>query len=221
MLLIPLKPFIVMPLEESAPAREKYARSHGVDVCISLMDSAKVLFDQVYPNDAKFHFSFFALFDGSALLCSAIMHDAHDTLPRRPEIIKHIKRALEMLAQLPHTETARTAYKVLRRLANALTLTDHEKEVWGQRPTNAPGQTGPPRRSPPPQDVVHDAATTAASSLTTRRSLPPKLSLPCFLSPFLQILNWPPPCRWTTALRTLSRPFLLGSHGGQQIRRYH
>jgi len=132
MILIPLKPYIIKSIESTAPPELREARSHGVDVALNLMDIAQILFDQVYPNDAKFHFSFFALFDVSALLCAAIMHDKHDTLPRRDDIIEYINIGSEMLEQLmPLTETGATAYKVLRKIISGLSVTDQEAETLG------------------------------------------------------------------------------------------
>lgn len=132
MMLVPLKPYLVNPVSAASSDLEHDVRSRGVDICIRLMDTAQVLFRTVYPNDAKFHFSFFALFDTSAILCSAMQHDANNTLPRRGEILCYIRAALDMLRELtPLTETASTAFKVLKKLVVELPLEPEERLVLG------------------------------------------------------------------------------------------
>src|SRR5262249_46632532 len=108
-----------------AKESELKIRSNGIDYCLELMISLRGFFDHVYPRDSKFHFVLFCIFDTSTVLCSAILHDEHHTLPRRDDVLKAIDDAHAMLQRLRMvTKSARTSYGILSRIIQRLPRTD-------------------------------------------------------------------------------------------------
>ncbi|TPX18896.1 uncharacterized protein E0L32_011448 [Thyridium curvatum] len=181
MIVVPLKPHIIKSVPRNGSSLERNIRAKGVDAALKLVAAAQQLFTDIYPNDAKFHFSFFSLFDTAALLCSAIKHDHNGTLPRRDELVEPIKMALDALNKLSTvTETADTAYKVLRTLANDLPLSQKERAIFGRhlpakrlRATAGPQDEGDPVHQQP--EVLRDLATTVDAVET---SIFPPMVLP-------------------------------------------
>ncbi|KAF7555833.1 hypothetical protein G7046_g6474 [Stylonectria norvegica] len=124
MLLCPTKAYLARPFTIDATDAELKIRDDGLNYCLKLMDALHGFFNVVYPRDAKFHFVLFCIFDTSTVLCSAILHDEHHTLPRRDEVFKAIDEAHAMLERLNTvTKSAKTSYSVLSRIMQRLPRT--------------------------------------------------------------------------------------------------
>ncbi|KAF7544995.1 hypothetical protein G7Z17_g9522 [Cylindrodendrum hubeiense] len=125
MLLDPIRAFLARPFTINAEEAELKIRSDGIEYCLELMVSLKGFFDWVYPRDSKFHFVLFCIFDTSTVLCSAVLHDEHHTLPMREEVFKAIDDAHAMLQRLRMvTKSARTSYGILSRIIQRLPRTN-------------------------------------------------------------------------------------------------
>ncbi|KAF4334412.1 hypothetical protein FBEOM_11757 [Fusarium beomiforme] len=165
MLLQPIRGFLTRPFAIRSLETELHIRSDGINYCLELMASLRGLFDHVYPRDAKFHFVLFCIFDISTVLCSAVLHDKHHTLPRRDDVYKTIDDAHEMLQDLQIvTKSAKASYGILTRIVQRLprptithnvaskspvALRPHAPEAVASPQTLSPGSASHPHNSPP------------------------------------------------------------------------
>jgi hypothetical protein len=89
-------------------------RNIGVDYALRLMKILHGFFDHLWPRDAKFHFALFAIFDTASVLCSSIIHDLDNKIPREEEILAAIENALSMLRRLQELlPSAKLTYDLL------------------------------------------------------------------------------------------------------------
>ena len=142
MALDPARAYLTKQMSKQSDSDELSIRNDGVDYSLTLMNALHGYFEHVYPRDAKFHFALFCVFDTAAVLCSALMHDQDNSIPRRPEILNAVDRAVAMLKSLNTVnKTARTSYEVLvkvaRRISRPLPTT--------QQPTVAMGKWSRPK----------------------------------------------------------------------------
>lgn len=143
MLLDPIRAFLARPFTIRSSEAELQIRSDGIDYCLELMVSLRGFFDHVYPRDAKFHFVLFCIFDTSTVLCSAVLHDEHHTLPRRDDVFKAIDEAHAMLQRLRMvTKSARTSYGILTRIVQRLPRTVVTPKVTTGSPLNKKARVG-------------------------------------------------------------------------------
>ncbi|KAJ4271686.1 hypothetical protein NW762_000391 [Fusarium torreyae] len=135
MLLQPIRSFLTRPFAIRSLEAELQIRSDGIGYCLELMASLREFFNHVYPRDAKFHFVLFCIFDTSTVLCSAIIHDEHHTLPRRDDIYKAIDGAHAMLQSLRMlTKSAKASYGILTRIIQRLPRTTTSPNAMNQSP---------------------------------------------------------------------------------------
>ncbi|KAL2674994.1 hypothetical protein Neosp_011174 [[Neocosmospora] mangrovei] len=166
--------FLARPFTIRSTKAELQIRSDGIDYCLELMVSLRGFFDHVYPRDAKFHFVLFCIFDTSTVLCSAILHDEHHTIPRRDDVFKAIDEAHAMLQRLRMvTKSAKTSYGILTRIVQRLPRTVVTPKVIASSPANkkaritetpVPSQTGSRQSASPP--LISPPTTTMATPIT-------------------------------------------------------
>jgi hypothetical protein len=166
MLLQPIRGFLTRPFAIRSLEAELQIRNDGINYCLELMASLRRFFEHVYPRDAKFHFVLFCIFDISTVLCSAVLHDEHHTLPRRDGVYKAIDEAHAMLQGLRMvTKSAKASHGILTRIVQRLprpTIAHSmaSKNPVPQRPqappeaaaspqTLSPGSVSHPQNSPP------------------------------------------------------------------------
>ncbi|KAF5018193.1 hypothetical protein F66182_9834 [Fusarium sp. NRRL 66182] len=165
MLLLPIRAFLTRPFDIRSLDTELKIRSDGVDYCLELMASLRGFFDHLYPRDAKFHFVLFCIFDTSTVLCSAILHDAHHTLPRRDDILTAIDGAHSMLQSLRMvTKSAKASYGILTRIVQRLPRT--------AMPSNAANKSPAAQRDWVVQ-AVPSPQTVSPESVQCQQSSPP------------------------------------------------
>lgn len=118
----PFKPFITRVFGSKSNDDEKASRGLAIDIGLHLMEVCRLLFDQVYPTNAKFQLVTFLIFDTAAFLCSAIIHDQDHSLPRQKEVLAAIEIACDMMRKLSSiTKTGAICNPILARLASSLT----------------------------------------------------------------------------------------------------
>jgi hypothetical protein len=125
-----LKPYLIL----SDPALSLFEthkrvelRLAAIDTCLKLMEIAKGLFDMFIPNSPKYFQVIFVPFDTAAVLCSAVIHDKDNSLPRRAEILQAIGTALAMIRVMrPLTKTGTIIWDVLSVLILKMHLTAEE-----------------------------------------------------------------------------------------------
>jgi hypothetical protein len=126
-MLTPLKAF----LTSSTPPQtglERSLRDLAIDTALRLLDAGRAMFDFVFPIRAKYHFVVFCIFDTTAVLCAAILHDSSHTLPRRGEIVAAIAGALALMEQLSRiTKTGAMSFSIARKLIAHLPMTPQER----------------------------------------------------------------------------------------------
>ncbi|KAF5005867.1 hypothetical protein FDECE_7725 [Fusarium decemcellulare] len=180
MLLDPIRVFLAKPFNIRSSDAELKIRSDGIDYCLELMVSLRGFFDHVYPRDAKFHFVLFCIFDTSTVLCSAVLHDEHHTIPRREEVFKAIDEAHAMLQRLRMvTTSARTSYGILTRIVQRLPRTVVTPNVVSDSPAAkrarvtevavTPQTVSHENVSPP---LISQPATVSAISATSSTMVP-------------------------------------------------
>lgn len=131
-LLAPLKPYLLGKADPEvmrSPIGTEF-RAKGVDTCLDLMRSSERFYDLAFPQNVKYFFIIFFLFDAATVMCSAIVHDTHHTLPKRCQCIRALRTAQELMDGVAHlSEAARISAQLLRKLAVTLPLTEAEKDV--------------------------------------------------------------------------------------------
>lgn len=122
MVLDPMRAYLARPVSRESSDAELRIRAEGIDYALKLMTSLRGLFECVWPRDTKFHAVVFSVFDTAAVLCSAVMHDADQSIPRKAEIFTAIDKALGMLNRLKNVaKMGKTSHKILLRLSQKLT----------------------------------------------------------------------------------------------------
>ncbi|RAL10427.1 uncharacterized protein BO97DRAFT_406919 [Aspergillus homomorphus CBS 101889] len=125
---LPLKPCLTTTIDHDKPSIERSLRPTAVDCALKLLESSQRMLSFMLPANAKFHYAPFIIFDTAAFLCSAIIHDASETLPDREKVIKAIGAALDALEQISQsTKTGAICFAVLNRLADTMSLSLEEK----------------------------------------------------------------------------------------------
>lgn len=131
-LLAPLKPYLLGKADPGVMRSQVGIdfRAKGVDTCLDLMRAGERFYDLAFPQNVKYFFIIFFMFDAATVMCSAIVHDIHHTLPKRSQCIRSLRTAQELMDGVAHlSEAARISAQLLRKLAVTLPLTETEKEV--------------------------------------------------------------------------------------------
>jgi hypothetical protein len=159
--LIPLKRYLVQDPEKNAdPSEARRLRAVAVDWCIKLMDYSQDLFDLVYPEYGKYHFSLFCVFDCAAIMCAAVIRDVKRTMPQHDKVIDAIMSGLEMMRYLrPYTKVGDMSYHVLAKLVANLPLTAQERSERRHNASKRPKH----RESP---ELVKAASVTSAGAVS-------------------------------------------------------
>lgn len=168
MTLDPFKSFLTRTPAKDASQAWMEARRTGIDYCLKLMSALSDFFTHLYPRDAKFHFILFCIFDVSAILCSAVLHDEEGDLPRRSEVYESITLAADILSQLNSvTKSARTCHAVLQKLKARLPDRRLPRRKLSNPPPMAPPMAYPTKK--PKQDAqptpLNPTSNTSASSV--------------------------------------------------------
>lgn len=133
-LLAPLKPYLLGsadPKMMSSPLGDEL-RLKGVDTCLDLMRASEKFYDLIFPQSIKYFFIIFFMFDAATVMCSAIVHDVNNTLPKRAQCVRSLRTAQELLDNVAHlSENARISAQLLRKLCATLPLSHAEKQTLG------------------------------------------------------------------------------------------
>jgi hypothetical protein len=125
---LPFKGCLTKTFSPNISDAENNHRETAADTALRLMEICHQLFNHVFPVNAKFHLMTFLTFDTAAFLCSAVIHDKNQSLPRREEIFQAIKLACSMMGKLARaTKTGAICYPILTRLANSCSAVSAEK----------------------------------------------------------------------------------------------
>ncbi|OAL23626.1 hypothetical protein AYO22_06203 [Fonsecaea multimorphosa] len=145
------------------PEMTSCLRVAAVDTCLKTMETGTRLFDLTFPAAAKAHIVTCTIFDTAAVMCAAIIHDRHEALPRRPEMLDSIYSALNMLKQLRGlTKTGAVCYGILSRLTYSLPM-----PIDGGRP---PSKSSRSEVGPKAPSLTRGAS--SSSQAESDRSLP-------------------------------------------------
>jgi hypothetical protein len=114
MTLDPIRAYLTRECSQRSPPDVLSIRDRGIDFALKLMGALHAFFDHVWPRDAKFHFVLFAIFDTASVLCSSIIHDLDNSIPREGEILAAIENAVSMLRRFQELlPSARLSYNLL------------------------------------------------------------------------------------------------------------
>lgn len=172
-----LKPYLTQNPRELITAHDSKFREMGIDLSLKLLKVARELFDHEFPINAKFHLVVFCIFDTATVLCSAVIHDQHNELPRRGEVMDAVESALDMLHQLSlTTKIGASSYNFLFKLVQAAPVLSRYAPIRKRQriETVATSVPGPP--TPEVAQITAPAIpfteTIAKSSSTAMESLP-------------------------------------------------
>lgn len=143
-LLAPLKPFLLGIADKETMRTQMGAdlRVKGVDTCLDLMRAGERFYDLIFPQNIKYFFIIFFMFDAATVMCSAIVHDVDYSLPKRSQCIRSLRTAQELMDGIAHlSESARISGRLLRKLTATLPLTPAERQILGAGA--GAGQQGP------------------------------------------------------------------------------
>lgn len=127
MILMPLKQCLTKYIDPISSSIEKGLQTTAVENALKLLEACKDLLRHILPLNAKFHFAPFLMFDTTAMLCSAIVHDKNKILPQRDRILEAIPKTLAELGRLSErAKTGMICYTALRKLVACLPLVPKE-----------------------------------------------------------------------------------------------
>lgn len=98
--------YITKHYDGNSPHIELKIRAAGVQYCLRLMDILKDWTEFSSHRDGRFHLIMFSMFDMAAVLCTAIIKDADQTMPKRQQSIVAIDNAIDTLKRLTEVSTA-------------------------------------------------------------------------------------------------------------------
>ena len=129
--LLPLRPFLTGSVTASEPEIHKWILGIGVEAC----HRTTMVFDRGYrymlQYDPKHFYMNFAFFDVTTLMCSAMIHDTEQKMPKRDLMLEAITKGLENLRTLAkHSKPGATSCAFVTRLAQAMSLTAAEQAKW-------------------------------------------------------------------------------------------
>ncbi|KAL4959613.1 uncharacterized protein BDV14DRAFT_184360 [Aspergillus stella-maris] len=140
-ILMPLKQCLTKQTAPNSTGIEKALREAAVETALRLLTACDNFLKHILPINAKFHFGPFLMFDTSALLCSAIMHDRSGTLPQRDRILKVIQQTITKLSHLSErAKTGMICYTALKKLSSCLPLGVLETPSVSLTPTQSSGK---------------------------------------------------------------------------------
>lgn len=133
-LLAPLKPYLLGNADPEIMNTQLGAdlRMKGVETCLDLMKASEKFYDLIFPQNVKYFFIIFFMFDAATVMASAIVHDTEYTLPKRNQCIRSLRTAQELMDGVADvSEAARVSAQLLRKLTAKLPLTEAEKQILG------------------------------------------------------------------------------------------
>lgn len=169
-----LKPYLTRDRRDKMTNKDDEFRKMGVDIALRVILVAGKLFDREFPIHSKFHMVVFGIFDTATVLCSAIIHDRDNVLPRRQEIVEAIESSLDMLLQLSSiTKLGASSYQFLLNLVQAT------PELSQNAPTRKrQRQMHLPAREFSALELCHQAPNSALVDATTHFTSPAADTLP-------------------------------------------
>lgn len=117
----PIRTYMVKAYDWDSPTKEVEVRNVGVYYSLVLIQTLRKWVDRISTRDGRLHFIIFSIFDTAAMLCTAMLKDTAETLPRREEILESISHANLMLSRLMViSKTAKVSRDILNRLSRKL-----------------------------------------------------------------------------------------------------
>lgn len=163
MILMPLKQCLTKYIGPNSSSIEKGLQTTAVENALKLLEACNDLLRHILPLNAKFHFAPFLMFDTTAMLCSAIVHDKNKILPQRDRIIEAIPKTLAELGRLSgRAKTGMICYTALRKLVACLPLVPKEALAFTDSTTPESSIEAPPTLSDIP-GIPHPLPGTAAT----------------------------------------------------------
>ena len=133
MMLIPLRSYLSRHLTLQSPEHELQLRVEGVDYVLRLLQSLIAFFSHAYSRGAVYQVMLLYVFEASATLCSAVMHDDGRSLSRRGDMLNAIQESVEVLAELRHISwIAETLRKIIARTTQRLAIASEDEHLLQQ-----------------------------------------------------------------------------------------
>ncbi|GAO14013.1 hypothetical protein UVI_02035660 [Ustilaginoidea virens] len=169
LILNPIRHYMVKQYTWESPGEETEIRGVGIWYSLKLMKTLRLWVDKVHNRDGRLHFIIFSIFDTAAILCTAILKDAENTIGNRQDILAAVGDAVDMLQKLNQiSKTSKTSHDILERLVRRLPDFVPRKEM--ERQMKRPKFTA---RSPPLAPAPEESRSTSSSphSSATPRGL--------------------------------------------------
>ena len=160
MILNPIRTFMAKPCSKSSSPEELQLRADGVYYSLRNLATTTLWTQYSSHSDGRYHFIIFSLFDTASVLCSAILKDEDQSIPRREEILAGIENSVALLKRINTlSKTAKTSYDILSRIARRLPKSQSRvkkrAKVSKSSPPSGPTPiTAPPWPEPTPQRVA-------------------------------------------------------------------
>jgi hypothetical protein len=116
----PIRSYMAQVYTRSSDPRHLEIRRVGLAYSLKQIMSLKEWIDHITRRDGRFHFIIFSILDTGAVLCTAIINDADQSIPAqtRDDIYEAIDDSVRMLKRLTTLSiTAKTSHDILDRLA--------------------------------------------------------------------------------------------------------
>jgi hypothetical protein len=137
-LLMLLKPSLVslnsstrVVRHDEGEAETQHLAAYAIDTSLNLMSKCNEFLEVSLPDSVRYFMISFCPFDTAALLCSVLLQDKKHSIPRRPELVEEVGKALYISIRLKGlTKMGNATWSVLTKLTSLLELDLPERHIF-------------------------------------------------------------------------------------------
>ncbi|KAJ3473007.1 hypothetical protein NLG97_g10577 [Lecanicillium saksenae] len=121
LLLASIRPTMLKGYTSALPGEEQSICADGIRYCVKNIRVAVLWVDHVDRHGGGYHFMISSVFDTIVLLCTCIMKDVDNTMPKEDEVYQEIDNAVSLFARVAHTSpTAKFVHATATQLVSKL-----------------------------------------------------------------------------------------------------
>lgn len=103
MLLTPIRPYMAKEYTNAAPKEELDICANGIEYCLLNLRAAMKWAEHVSQHGGGFHFMITSVFDTTLLLCTIMLKDVENLIPKDKDIYKDLENGVSFLSRVRHS----------------------------------------------------------------------------------------------------------------------